>query len=55
MTVTATSTPKSSATPSAASPAETSERGDLKGLKSKQKDSLMNPELPVMTAGAATP
>jgi hypothetical protein len=44
--ITATSTPKSSATPSATRPSETSERDNSKGLKRKGKVGLTNPELP---------
>jgi hypothetical protein len=54
MAVTATSTPKSSATPSATRPPETSERDDSKGLTSKGKDGLMNLELPEKTIATAT-
>ena len=52
--VTATSTPKSSATPSADRPPETSQKDDSKGLMSKGKDLLMNRELPEKTVAAAT-
>ena len=51
MAVTATSTPKSSVTPSATRPPETSERDDSKGLPSKGKDRLTNPELPCQNMG----
>jgi len=53
--VTSTSTTKSSATPSATRPPETSERFDSKGLTSKGKDGLTNPELPEKTVATATP
>jgi hypothetical protein len=52
--VTATSTPKSSATPSADRPPETSQKDDSKGLMSKGKDGLTNRELPEKTVAAAT-
>jgi hypothetical protein len=55
MAVPATSTPKSSATPSATRPPETSERDNSKGLTSKGKDLLMNRELPEKTVATATP
>ena len=54
MAVTATSTPKSSATPSATRPPETSERDDSKGLTRKGKDGLTNREVPEMTVATAT-
>ncbi len=55
MAVPTTSTPKSSATPSATRPPETSEEDDSKGITSKGKDLLMNHELPEKTVATATP
>ena len=49
MAVTAISTTKSSATPDATCPPETSERDDSKGLTSKEQDGLRNPEPPEKT------
>jgi len=55
MAVTAASTTKSSATPSATRPPETSERNESKGLTSKGKDGLTNPEIPEEIVAPATP
>jgi hypothetical protein len=54
VTVTATSNPKSFATPYAIRPQETSERDDSKGLTSKGKDGLMNCECPEKIVATAT-
>jgi hypothetical protein len=53
--LTAASTTKPSVAPATARPPGTSEIDDIKGLKSKQKDCLLNPELPEKTAATATP
>jgi hypothetical protein len=53
--VTATSTLKSSATPSDDRPPETSEKDDSKGLTNKRKDDLTNPKHPEKTVATATP
>jgi hypothetical protein len=55
MTIPATSTPKSSATPSDDRPPETSQKDDSKGLMNRGKDGLTNRELPEKTVATATP
>ena len=55
MAVTASYTPKSSVTPSATRPPETSERNESKGLTSQGKDGLMNREIPEKIVAPATP
>ncbi len=51
----ATSTPKSSATPSDDRPPETSQRDDSKGLTNRGKDGVTNRELSEKTVATATP
>jgi hypothetical protein len=53
--VTASSTPKSSVTPSDDRLPETSEKDNSKGLTNKRKDDWMNPKLPEKTVATATP
>jgi hypothetical protein len=53
--VTATSTPKSSATPSDDRPPETSEKDNSLVLTNKRKDDLMNPKLPEKKHATANP